>query len=75
MQDLEIHGFRRLRRWCERPVRSSSGCNSKASATRSRVIMVIGRPASIICQWRTLNPYESMSSWLSFRSCLYDLMR
>jgi len=33
------------------------------------------RPASIICQWRTLKPKEIMSSWVSLCSILYDRIR
>ena len=33
-----------------------------ASQIRNIVNTVMGRPASIICQWRTLNPKEIMSS-------------
>lgn len=58
----------RLRRWWANPSTSCSGPISNASQIRSSVNNVIGRPASIICQWRTLKPQEIMSSWVSLRS-------
>ena len=60
--DLLPHVFLRLR-WCWlSPATSSSSGTSKVSQIRSKVNIVIGRPASTICQWRTLKPYEIMSS-------------
>jgi hypothetical protein len=35
---------------------------SNTSQMRRRVVTVMGRPASICCQWRAENPNEIMSS-------------
>src|SRR5579872_7409222 len=40
-----LQEFLRRRKWCASPPRSCSGWRSKASATRRRVTIVIGRPA------------------------------
>ena len=37
---------------------------SSASQILNSVVSVIGRPASICCQWRAEKPNEIMSSWL-----------
>jgi hypothetical protein len=56
------YSFLRLRVLGPSPTTRRSIGTSNASQTRRSVKTVQGLPASIICQWRTLNPYEIMSS-------------
>ncbi len=45
-------------------LKSRSGVTLNVSQTLKNVVIVMGRPASICCQWRAENPNPIMSSWV-----------
>src|ERR1700680_5124733 len=58
-----------------RPRTTSPTRTLNASQIRRRVVIVIGRPASICCQCRAENPKEIISSWLLPRLLRNSLTR